>query len=268
MLPGMQHLKRIGVFTRDNVDEVDYRLPNMSRLFARAGIEMVVLSEDSECQELDLIIALGGDGTVLRALAAYPGIPVLAVNFGSLGFLTASDRSELDKVLVRLLSDDDLVEERLTLQVGFNGESHRCVNELVIKGPTQMIDVAIIVNGHHVHTARGDGVIVGTPTGTTGYLLSTGAPIISPDMDSIILKPLNEYSFSSRSILLPGSAKIRLEVLEQTRARDIIMVIDGGPAEAVSPGDVFEISKSDIPARLVYFESDYFFRNLKSRLRW
>ncbi|MFN3201357.1 MAG: NAD(+)/NADH kinase [Bradymonadia bacterium] len=264
----MQHLKRIGVFTRDNDDDVDYRLGSMSRLFARASIETVVLAETTEPGELDLIIALGGDGTVLRALATYPGIPVLAVNFGSLGFLTASDRNDLDQVLVRLLSDDDWVEERLTLEVNYRGEAHRCVNELVIKGPTQMIDVAITINGQTIHTARGDGIIVGTPTGSTGYLLSTGAPIISPDMDSIILKPLNEYSFSSRSILLPGSAQIELKILEQTRARDIIMVIDGGPAEAVSPGETFQISKSPVPARLVYFESDYFFRNLKSRLRW
>lgn len=268
MLQVMQHLKRIGVFTRNGDGDVDYRLGSMSRLFARAGIETVLLADVLEPGPLDLIIALGGDGTVLRALATYPGIPVLAVNFGSLGFLTASDRNDLDQVLVRLLSDDDLVEERLTLEVLFNNHAHRCVNELVIKGPTQMIDVAITINGQRIHTARGDGVIVGTPTGSTGYLLSTGAPIVSPDMDCIILKPLNEYSFSSRSIMLPGSARVQLQILEQTRARDIIMVIDGGPAEAVEPGDVFEIRRSDVPARLVYFEQDYFFRNLKSRLRW
>lgn len=267
-MPGMIDLKHVGVFTRDDPDDGEYRLDVIRRLFHRAHIELTMLPTEGPIAPLDLVIALGGDGTVLRALSAWPGVPVLAVNFGHLGFLTASDRDELDTVLVRLLSDDYFLEERLTLEVQHRGASYRCVNEVVIKGTTHMIQATIRVNGQEVSRPRGDGVIVGTPTGSTAYLLSTGAPLIMPTMDCINVKPLNEYSFSSRSIILPGSARIDVEIAPELRGGDILLVADGGHVVKVTPGDAVHVERSPVPARLVFFEPDYFFRNLKSRLRW
>ncbi len=260
----MLDLKRIGLFTRD--EEQDYRVDAMARLFERAGIELVKQAEAGD-PNLDLVMSLGGDGTVLRALGAHPGVPILAVNFGNIGFLTQCDRDDLERVLVRLLSDDYHVGERLTLEVEHRGVRSYCINELVLKGATTMVSVGIRINGRLVHTPRGDGVIVGTPTGSTAYLLSTGAPIVTPDVDCIVLKPLNEYSFSSRSIILPGSAEVLLRV-EQGREGDMGISIDGGERQPVSIGDEITVGRGEIPARLVYFQDDYFFRNLKERLRW
>lgn len=261
----MLDLKRIGVFTRD-VSQ-DYRLDALSRLFKRAHIELVVDAATAAPESLDLVIALGGDGTVLRALAAMPGVPVLAVNFGTVGFLTQCDRTQMDNVLVRLLSDDYQIEERLTLEISHAGQSYRCLNEVVIKGMTHMVTVGIDVNGRRVHSPRGDGVIVGTPTGSTAYLMSAGAPLVTPDVDCIIIKALNEYSFSSRSIIVPGQAAVEL-ALEQSRDTDVSVIIDGMTRLPISNGQRVQIARSPVPARLVYFESDYFFRNLKERLRW
>ncbi len=261
----MLDLRRIGLFTRD-LDQ-DYRLDKLERLFRRANIELVSDAATVADGELDLVIALGGDGTVLRALAAHPSAPVLAVNFGSVGFLTQSDREDMDKVLVRLLSDDYAIEERLTLSVGHREARYRCVNEMVLKGMSRMVSVRIEVNGRTVHTARGDGVIVGTPTGSTAYLLSVGAPLVTPDVDCIILKPLNEYSFSSRTIILPGSAELKLYI-EGGEEGDIFLVADGGDLVEAAVGDTLEITRSPTPAKLVYLEPDYFFRNLRDRLRW
>lgn len=261
----MLNLERIGLFTRD--EEPDVPLGGLKKLFQRANIELVLDAAQAAPGSLDLIIALGGDGTVLRALTSHPGTPVLAVNFGTVGFLTQSDREDLDKVLVRLLSDDYRIEERLTLSVRRGDEQWQCINEAVIKGVTRMVTVAIKINGHLVHTPRGDGVIVGTPTGTTAYLLSTGAPIVTPDVDCIIVKPLNEYSFSSRSIILPGNVEVELTVMAD-RESDIRLIVDGHTRVALEAGDVLRVTRSDLPARLVYFDADYFFRNLKRRLRW
>jgi len=260
----MLDLKRIGVFTRD--EEIRPRLTGLERLFGRAGIELVYDGVPTP-GELDLVISLGGDGTVLRALRTHPGVPVLAVNFGNVGFLTQCDEDALDRVLVRLLSDDYQVEERLTLHVEHRGETHHCINEVVLKSATSMVVVGMSINDRLVHTPRGDGVIVGTPTGSTAYLLSTGAPLVTPDVDCILLRPLNEYSFSSRTIILPGSAVVRLEV-QSGREDDIGISIDGRDRLEVEPGDVITARRSDTPARLVYFEDDYFFRNLKERLGW
>jgi NAD+ kinase len=262
----MLDLKRIGYFTRD--ENQDYRLGSMRKLFSRANIELVELDRENPGQPVDLVMALGGDGTVLRALSAFPGIPVLAVNFGTLGFLTASDRGDLDRVLVRLLSDDYFIEDRLTLQIDHRGQSYRCINEVVVKSSIHMIQVGVEVDGCETHKPRGDGVIVGTPTGSTAYLLSTGAPVIKPDVDCIILKPLNEYSFGSRSLIMPGSSKLTLHVELERRDQEVLLVIDGKHKANVTSGDVIEVRRSQVPARLIFFERDYFFRNLKSRLDW
>ncbi|MGK0358460.1 MAG: NAD+ kinase [Bradymonadia bacterium] len=259
----MLDLRHIGLYTRD--EDQDYRLEPMRKLFRRAGIEMFV--DVPEGIELDLVIAMGGDGTVLRALAAHPGVPVVAVNFGNVGFLTQCDREGLDNVLVRLLADDYQIEERLTLEVRCGERRWRCINEVVIKGAAHMIEVGMRVNGRLIHTPRGDGVIIGTPTGSTAYLLSTGAPIVTPDVDCIIMQPLNEYSFASRSVIVPGSASVSLEV-QAGRDGDIGLAIDGCDRVPLAVGDVVEMQRSPKPARLVYFEADYFFRNLRERLRW
>ncbi|MCK6573629.1 NAD(+)/NADH kinase [Myxococcota bacterium] len=267
-MAGQLDLKHVGIFTRDDPADGDYRLDVIRRLFSRAHIEVTMLPGRAPDIPLDLVIAMGGDGTVLRALSTWPGVPVLAVNYGHLGFLTASDRNELDRVLVRLLSDDYFIEERLTLEVGHRGSAYRCVNEVVVKGTTHMIQVTLRVNGQEVSRPRGDGIIVGTPTGSTAYLLSTGAPLVMPNVDCINVKPLNEYSFSSRSIILPGSARIDVEVGTELRGGEVLLVCDGNHVVRVTPGDAIHVERSPVPARLVFFETDYFFRNLKSRLRW
>ncbi len=262
----ISRLERIGLFTRDQTQ--DYPFETIERLFSRTNIHVYRLPGETPTEPLDLVIALGGDGTVLRALNAFPGVPVLAVNFGHLGFLTACDRSELDSGLVRLLAEDYHVEDRLTLEVRHGDRAYRCVNEVVVKGTSHMITTNIRVNDQHVSRSRGDGVIVGTPTGSTAYLLATGGPILMPVVNGIILKPLNEYSFTSRSVLMPSDARVSLEIASDERSDDILLVADGGAPVRLESGARIEITRSNVPARLVFFEDDSFFRNLRSRLNW
>lgn len=261
----MLDLKRVGLFVRDH--QPDIPAASMAKLFRRFGVDFVSDAADAVAGSLDLVLALGGDGTVLRALVAHPDTPVLAVNYGNVGFLTQSDRQDLEKVLVRLLSDEFFIEDRLTLEIRHQGKIYRSINEAVLRGASHMIEVGVHIDGRLVHTPRGDGVIVGTPTGSTAYLMSTGAPIVVPDVDCIVVNPLNEYSFSSRSIILPGSSHIRLTV-DAGRETEVGLAIDGDTRVPLTDGDSVEIVRSDKPARLVCFESDYFFRNLKERLRW
>lgn len=261
----MLNLKRIGLFTRDA--EQDYRQGSIGKLFRRAGIEFVEDAAEAPDGSFDLVIALGGDGTVLRALTAHPSTPVLGVNFGSVGFLTQSDRDQLDNLLVRLLADDYRIEERLTLSVTHEGQTWRAINEAVVKAQIHMLELEIRVNGRLIHCPRGDGVIVGTPTGSTAYLLSTGAPIVTPEVDCFLIKPLNEYSLSSRSVVVPGSVNITLTV-RACREDAVALVVDGRAVGRVAVGSSIVLARSPIPARLICFEEDYFFRNLRERLRW
>ncbi len=263
----MKELKRIGLFTRDT--EQEYPKEKIDRLFRRVQIELLEEIAEVPSESLDMIIALGGDGTVLRALSLHPGVPVLAINYGNVGFLTQSDREDLDKVLVRLLSDDYEIEDRLALWVTHRGEHYRCVNEVVVKAMTRMIQVSVEINGHPVQLFRGDGVIVGTPTGSTAYLMSAGAPLVTPDVDCIILKALNEYSIRSQAFVLPGSAQVELKInFQRVRRGDVQFIADGVPHCNIRSGEQISICRSQIPARLVRFEPDYFFRNLRERLHW
>ncbi len=261
----MLDLKRIVVFTRD--DDQDYPLRRIEERFAEAEVVHYGEDEPAHIDGVDLVLALGGDGTVLRAMVAFPGIPVLAINYGNVGFLTQTDKEQLDDALDRLCSGAYFVEERLTLEIEHEDQLYRSINELVVRGDHRMILVEIEINDRFVHAPRGDGIILGTPTGSTAYLLSAGAPLVVPDADCMILKPLNEYRFSSRSVIVSGDTKVRLTVRKE-RESALTMCVDGGEVIPIEDGAVIDVRRSPTPARLVCFESDYFFRNLKERLSW
>jgi NAD+ kinase len=266
--PPIDKIQRVALITRG--DEQPYPRQELTQLLSPYEIELV---EGPGVDNVDFVLALGGDGTVLRAVSAYPKAPTLAVNFGRVGFLTQCDREDLKRVVSRVLNQDYFVEERLALEVihhGTDGTSlgtWRCINEVVFKGVIHMNELTLNIDGHYIHTARGDGLIVGTPTGSTAYLMSTGAPLVTPGVSCIIANPLNEYRFSSRAIILPGEAELSVAV-GHCRPKDLMMIIDGNSPLMINEGDKVVIRRSEVPTLLVAFEPQYFFRNLKERLNW
>ena len=267
--PPLKSIKRIALITRG--DEQPYPRQELVALLSPHQIKLV---EGPGHKDVDLVLALGGDGTVLRASSAYPHAPTLAVNFGRIGFLTQCDREELESVVSRVLDQRYFIEERLAMQVTHHSVagdhslgSWRCINEVVFKGVIHMNELSLSVDNHFIHTARGDGLIVGTPTGSTAYLMSTGAPLVTPGVSCIIANPLNEYRFSSRAIILPGEAELSVKV-HHCRPNDLMMIIDGDPPHMIEEGDEVIIKQAESPTLLVAFEPQYFFRNLKERLNW
>jgi NAD+ kinase len=216
----------------------------------------------------DAVLALGGDGTVLRALNAFPGVPVLAVNYGHLGFLTAGDEKDLERMIFRLLSGDFMLDERMMIRAELRGQSFDVVNEVVVKGITNMVTIDIFIDGALIRTLRGDGVAVGTPTGSTAYLLSTGAPIVTPGVECLLLAGINEFSYSSRPLVVEANREIKLRVNEATREREIFVSHDGRDRHPVQVGDEIVARRNEKKARLIFFEDNYFFKNLKARLNW
>lgn len=262
----MTQFKHIGGFFRAHIDPAP-PFEALQNLCANYGALFSDVSTDASGNPLDLIIAFGGDGTVLRALERFPDIPVLAVNYGNIGFLTQCEREELIPTVERVLSGDYLIEERLTLSVIAEHWTERAVNEVVIKGERHMIEVDVTVNGRRVNRPRGDGIIVGTPTGSTAYLMSTGAPIVAPEVDCIIVNPLNEYKFSSRPVILPGDAAVTLEIFP-SRDTAVSVSLDGRPPRYLESPMKLEVKRAPRPAKLVTFNSYYFFDNLRERLKW
>ena len=126
----------------------------------------------------------------------------------------------------------------------------------------------VSVDDIEIRTIRGDGVVVGAPTGSTGFLLSTGAPIVMPDVRCLVLDGINEYNFSSRAIILPPDSRIRLHISPKTKDCKVYLTVDGRSQGELRPGDDILIRQAVTPARLIYFDRSYFFHNLSSRLNW
>jgi len=260
------NLRRVGIFSSQSEQPMYGFLQDW---FVPHGIEMSRLEEGVKSRDgLDLVIAFGGDGTVLAALSLFPQCPVLAVNFGNVGFLTAGDREELAEMLQSVLDGNYIISERSVLECVHPHETDYAVNEIVIRGATRLIAVELSINDQHIRRVRGDGVIVGTPTGSTGHLLSTGAPIVLPDVRCMILDGVNEYNFSSRALILPPEASIRLQISKKTRDENVSLMADGVNLCQLSIGTEIFIEQAEHRARLVYLDYGYFFRNLSSKLSW
>ena len=142
------------------------------------------------------------------------------------------------------------------------------MNEIVIRGATRLIAVELSINDQHIRRVRGDGVIVGTATGSTAYLLAAGSPIVMPELRCMIITGLNEYDFRARHLVITADSKIRLVVSEQTHEKEIYLSADGKEKVPLEIGDEVLIRESSRQAKLIFMEKNYFFHNLSSRLSW
>jgi NAD+ kinase len=226
-------------------------------------------------KEVDLIISLGGDGTLLRAarLAAAENIPVFGVNLGGLGFLTQIGIDDLEKSLEKLFQEKYFLDERmmLTCSVERRGKEIKkftALNDVVIgKGAfARIISLATYVNNNYVITYSADGLVVSTSTGSTAYSLSAGGPIVKPSINSIILTPICPHTLSARPFIISedDQVKITLEVNEE----EVMVTIDGQEGFALKPNDEVIIKKSDHKARLITFKEKSFYTILREKLRW
>ena len=259
-------LRKVGIFSPQYEQPVTELVQEW---FVPHGIEISPLEENvGRNDDLDLVLSFGGDGTVLAALSIFPHCPILAVNFGNVGFLTAGDREELTKMLQCVLEGKYIISERSVLECFHPQGKDFAVNEVVVRGATRLISVDLNINDQHIRKVRGDGVIVGTATGSTAYLMAAGSPIVMPELRCMIITGLNEYDFRSRHLVVNGESKIRLQVLEQTQEKEIYLSVDGKGKIPLEIGNEVVISESSRQAKLIFMEKNYFFQNLSSRLSW
>lgn len=212
--------------------------------------------------DIDCIIVLGGDGTLLQAATdlADRKIPFLGINMGTLGFLAEVGQTEFEGALLKLIENKYEIEERMML-VGrsFKGQELKddavALNDIVItrKGSLQIINFNIYVNGQFLHRYHADGVIVSTPTGSTGYSLSAGGPVVEPGAELILLSPICPHSMQSRSIVLSPADTVTVEI-ESGRdgeAQEVEAIFDGCHKVALRTGERIEIQKSGQTTRIV-----------------
>lgn len=260
------NLRKVGIFS-PQYDQ--HRTDLLQESIFPSGIEIISLEDKNGSDEdLDLVLSFGGDGTVLAALSLFSQCPVLAVNFGNVGFLTAGDREELTDMIQKVLDGRYIISERSVLECIHPQGKDFAVNEIVVRGATRLIAVDMNINEQHIRRVRGDGVIVGTATGSTAYLLAAGSPIVMPELRCMIITGLNEYDFRSRHLVVTGESRIRLKILEQTQEKEIYLSADGKGKISLEIGDEVIIRESSRKAKLIFMEKNYFFHNLSSRLSW
>ena len=223
---------------------------------------------------LDLVIVLGGDGTLLSIARNLPDpkTPILGINFGSLGFLTVIPRDQMRAMLDDLFAGRFRIEDRMRLQVevhreGRLRESFSALNDAVINygAFARIIDLKVFVDGQFLTNYRSDGLIVSTPTGSTAYALSAGGPILVPSTRSLILAPICPHTLTHRPIVLDGTSAILIEV---AGGGNVVLTVDGQTGISLAREDQVRVRQSDQVTRLVIPEQVVFFDILRQKLKW
>ena len=229
------------------------------------------LSDEKIIKDSDMIIAIGGDGTLLSSARKFgvEGIPILGINLGNLGFLTDIAPSELTTSLNEILNGKYVQDERIFLEASFDGakESHKALNEVVLHSGSiaQLIEYDLFIDEEFVYRQKADGLIVSTPTGSTAYSLSGNGPIISPEVEAITLLPMFPHSLNARTLITGDEKIIRLKLVEKGKA---FLSMDSHLNLKVSSKEDVIIRKADTKLTLIHPVDNSFFSSCRNKLGW
>jgi NAD+ kinase len=287
---GHSPIRRVGVVGRDSHPDLTSVFERLARFADVHDVELFVEERLAERvgrsgtsldrAALDLLVALGGDGTLLRAgrIAAGRDVPVVGINLGRLGFLTASPDSEMESRLQTILDGHYAIDHRTVLEavVVHDGDedspARLAWNDFVIHktgvARVTVLDVLVEYGGEwqEFGSFSGDGLIVATPTGSTAYSLSAGGPIIVPAVDCMVLTPICPHTLAARPLVVPASQQVAIRALEQTDA--LVLTVDGQEAERISAGDQVRMRISDATVPLVRFHDQNFYSTIQHKLNW
>ncbi len=282
-------MKRVAIVSKPHQEELRRILPELIGWLRERGYEPLLDSVGGgytaaapamDCSEMpswkpELVIVLGGDGTLLAAARTFAatGIPILSVNLGTLGFLTEVRLADLYSTVESWCAGCHDLDERSMLHTelwreGKQRSSYEALNEAVIaKGEiARMGEFAVELDGRSVARFRADGVIVSTPTGSTAYTLAANGPILTPDVDALVVTPICPHLLTLRPIVVRGDALLTVRV-EQVPNQGLLTV-DGQQAIALQPGDEVRCCRSRDTVRLVRLRESGFFEALRSKLSW
>jgi len=223
---------------------------------------------------VDLIVVLGGDGTLLSMARAVGdlGVPILGVNLGGLGFLTATPLDEMFAAVESALGGNMAVDERMMLRAQLlRGQApladYVALNDVVItkSAMSRIVNLSVSVESRYATAYRADGLIISTPTGSTAYCLSAGGPIVDPGMDAMVLTPIASHTLTNRPIVVPGAH--RIEVTLDTD-QEVMLTIDGQIGIPLKHGDTVAVARAAARIRLLRFPHQDFFSVLRTKLKW
>lgn len=231
------------------------------------------LEENELYKKSDIIISIGGDGTMLNTTynAQFYDKPVLGVNLGKLGFLVETSVEQFDEVIKELKAGRYSIEERMVIAgecIGHEMDTLYAINDVVIDkgGWPKIIEIEIDVDGEYVTTFSADGLIIATPTGSTGYSISAGGPIVSPKADVITLSPISPHSLTMRPLVIPSSQEITIRA--NSLHKEVHVNCDGQRVFAFPPPLEMKITRSKRSAKLVHTNLTNYYETLRNKLFW
>lgn len=234
-----------------------------------SGLSPEVGSLSGRADSMQVILTLGGDGTLLRGarLAGPAGIPVLGCNLGDLGFLTAGPVERLEEMLERVRAGECVEEPRLALDVRCGERTWYALNDAVVHkgGLARLLRVRVWVDGDEVGQYSADGIIVSTATGSTAYSLSAGGPILHPALDALVASPICPHTLAVRPLVVGAESTIAIEILSGMEG---LVTVDGQAGGKLVQGDRVEVKRSPNDVRLLRLPDDNFFSVLRKKLRW
>jgi len=284
-----QVIHKVGIISRPRPNDIAAVVPGLLSWLAKHDVEVFVDSETAASASIpgherpraelprivDLLIVLGGDGTLLAAarLDNERGVPILPVNLGGLGFLTSVTLAELYPILEQTLAGKNRTSERVMLDVRvLRGdaqlERHHALNDAVLNKAAlaRMIDLTLTVNGEFVSDFRADGLIISTPTGSTAYSLAAGGPIMYPRVEAFLITPICPHMLTNRPLVVPETSHIEVRFVGP--GEPVTLTLDGQVGIAFHPGDRVEIVRAKQRLRLVRAPERTYYQILRDKLKW
>ena len=287
-------MTRVGVLAKSQLHAAASHLVEISVWLERRGIQPVfetqtaalmppasgreVATKQALAANVDMVLVLGGDGTLLGMAdcigEARSSIPILGVNFGSLGFLTEVTLPELYPALEIALSGKAVIEERVMLTcVVRRGTgvfaTHSALNDAVVTkaARSRMVDLSVWIGDDFVTRVKADGLIVATPTGSTAYNLAAAGPIVQPDVDALVVTPIAPHTLTNRPLVIPASSVVRVQPMMDGRD-EVYATFDGQTAYRLETGDELIVQRADVGLRLIRPTTRSYYQVLRTKLKW
>ncbi len=279
---------RIGVVGHEGYEQLPDVLALLERLAPELELELIFephllggsRKELDAATEIDALITLGGDGTLLRGAKLLGGrtVPIIGVNLGRLGFLTSCSAPDVETSLRRFWAGDYAAESRMTLSARTDGGAAKdsadggwqwlALNDFVLHkgGFARVVRLSISIDGEQIGAYTADGIVIATPTGSTAYSLSAGGPIVAPRLESIVITPISAHTLGVRPLVVHPEAEIILQ--GEDGPDELLITVDGQGGTRLARGDRLIVRRSPAPVQLVRFPPDSFFSRIRLKLGW
>ena len=292
--PPLPPITRVGILAKSQLKAAASHLADIAIWLEHRGIEPVfetataalmapspgrcVIGKQELAADVGMVLVLGGDGTLLGMAdcigEAGSGVPILGVNFGSLGFLTEVTLAELYPALEAALSGKVRLEERVMLQCAVRREGaafarHIALNDAVVTkaARSRMIDLSVFIGDDFVTRIKADGLIVATPTGSTAYNLAAGGPIVQPNVAALIVTPIAPHTLTNRPLVVPATSTVRMQPLVDGRD-EVYVTFDGQAAYRLQEGDEIIVRQADVSLKLMRPTTRSYYQVLRTKLKW